>query len=435
MPVFLFWAGLVLISLAGVAQMAQADPVPVEVVGSESGYQLLRGGEPYSVRGAGMVDDDLERFVARGGNSIRTWTTRSEDTDMPALLDRADELGVTVALTLPMQPERYGFDYDDEAAVAAQLEMLRNEVLRYRDHPAVLMWIIGNELNHSYTNPRVWDAVNDVARMIKELDPHHPATTAIAGIRDEDILEILVRAPALDFISFQAYGRIFELRETLARLEFEQPFMITEWGTIGWWEMEKTSWGAPVELNSSEKADVFLRAYQDIMLPLADQLLGTYAFFWGQKQERTPTWFGVLTMDGAQTEAADVLEYIWTGQWPAHRVARVEQLRLDGKSARDNVIVQAGRDYPVHFEVSGADERALTYRWEIKPESDATQVGGDYEAYIPSLDRAQVSGNLASGQLLVAEPGAYRLFAYAEDDHGRVAHANIPLLVEDDLDQ
>ena len=426
--VFFTW---ILVVLMSASSAVQAAPVAVEIVRGEAGYQLLRGGQPYLVRGAGMVQDDLESFVARGGNAIRTWTTRSEETDMPALLDRAHALGVTVALTLPMQPERAGFDYDDEAAVAAQLDMLRQEVLRYRDHPALLVWIIGNELNHSATNPRVWDAVNDVARMIHELDPHHPATTAMAGIRDAVILEILERAPALDFLSFQTYGRIFELRDTLERLAFEQPFMITEWGTIGWWEMEATSWGAPVEMTSSEKADVFLRAQREVLSPVASQLLGSYAFFWGQKQERTPTWFGLLTREGEQTEATDVLEYIWTGAWPEQRTPRVQNLLLDGQSSRDNVILLAGQSYPVSFMVTHEGDGPLSYRWEIKPESDATQVGGDYETYIPSLEGALVPMDAAQASLRVPERGAYRLFAYAADAHGRVAHANIPFLVED----
>jgi hypothetical protein len=181
------------------------SPMKVEIFESDDGYRLLRGGRPYEIRGAGMSIDDIERFAANGGNSIRNWTTISDRQDTQALLDAAHAHGVTVALGLPMHAERHGFDYNDEAAVAKQLAMMQAEVLKYRDHPAVLAWLIGNELDHSYTNPRVWDAVNDVARMIHELDPNHPVSTTLSGFKEEVISEMLTRAPDLDFYSFQLW--------------------------------------------------------------------------------------------------------------------------------------------------------------------------------------------------------------------------------------
>ncbi len=422
---------MILTVLAVTATAAHAASNPVEIVRGDSGYELLRGGEPYTVRGAGMVYDDLEAFVARGGNSIRTWTTRADELDIPALLDQAHALGVTVALNLPMVPERHGFDYDDAEAVAAQLEAMRADVLKYRDHPALLLWIIGNELNHSYTNPRVWEAVNDVALMIRELDPYHPTTTAIAGIRAEVIEAVLERAPALDFLSFQVYGNLFRLPDALAGVSFDQPFMVTEWGTLGWWEMESTTWGAPVELTSSEKAEVFRRAQREVLTPLQSQLIGSYAFFWGQKQERTPTWFGLITPEGEQTEAIDVLETLWTGERPQQRAPRVESLTLAGHTSRENVIVLAGQSFPAHFVIAHDDLDRLDYHWEVKPESGATEVGGDYETYIPGVDGAITEADGARASVRVDERGAYRLFARVSDGNGRAAHANIPFLVED----
>ena len=269
-------------------------PVKVEIQRTDAGYVLLRGGEPYAVRGAGMAVDDLARFASHGGNSIRNWTTDDRVQNVRELLDEAHAHGVTVALGLPMRPQRHGFDYDDAAAVAAQRESFRDDIIRYRDHPALLAWIVGNELNHSYTNPRVFDAVNDVAKMIHELDPNHPVTTAIAGFDAKVVAEALARAPELDFLSFQLYGKLFSLPELVRSAGFSRPFMVTEWGSIGYWEMEKTSWGAPVELTSSEKAAVFQRAQRDVLATFTGQLLGSYVFLWGQKQERTPTWFGLF---------------------------------------------------------------------------------------------------------------------------------------------
>lgn len=111
------------------------------------------------------------------------------------------------------------------------------------------------------------------------------------------------------------------------------PFNQSDWGTIGYWEMEETSWGTPAELTSSEKADTYLRAHQAVVTPLEGQVIGSYAFLWGQKQERTPTWFGMLTEDGRETETVDVMHYIWTGSWPANRTPRVESIELDDHGA------------------------------------------------------------------------------------------------------
>ena len=406
-----------------------ASTVKVEIVPTETGYQLLRGGEPYEVRGAGMATDDLERFAAHGGNSIRTWNTLSAGTQ--ELLDKAHELGITVSLGLPVKAERHGFDYDDPEAVAAQLDLARKEVIKYRDHPALLTWLIGNELNHSYTNPAVWDAVNDIARMIHEEDPNHPVSSTLAGFNADVVADILARAPDLDFFSFQDYGSLFGLPHHMESTGFSEPFMVTEWGTIGYWEMETTDWGAPVELTSSEKADKILEAHEDVLEGFGDQLIGSYVFFWGQKQERTHTWFGLLMDSGEETETVDVMHFLWTGSWPENRTPRIDSILLDGKGHRDSVTLQAGEPAEAVIDVSDANGDALTIHWEVKAESTSTETGGDFEEPIPNIEGLLSSTNETRVKLTVSDPGAYRLYAYAYDGNGHAAHANIPFLVED----
>ena len=402
--------------------------VPVEVVETASGYRLLRGGVPYEVRGVGVQRDALASAAAHGANSVRTWTTDTPEMSAAELLDRAHALGMTVALCLPMTSERSGFDYDDERAVQEQFERLRAEVLKHRDHPALLFWIIGNELNHSSTNPKVYDAVGEVAGMIDELDPHHPATTALAGFHPAVIAEIRARAPQLDFLSFQVYGSLFALPERLEAAGFDAPFMVTEWGTIGHWEVEKTPWGAPVEMTSSEKADVYRRGHRDVLANLESQLIGSYVFLWGQKQERTPTWFGLLTEHGEETESVDVLSYFWTGKWPPNRSPQLLSLQLDGKTARDSVRLTTGARAVARVAAVDPDGDSLVYRWELKPESTATQDGGDFEPSLDSLDGSINDPNAAGTSIAVPSPGAYRLFVYVMDGQGHSAHANLPFL-------
>ncbi|MGI9202258.1 MAG: glycosyl hydrolase family 17 protein [Woeseiaceae bacterium] len=436
MPGILAAIGLaVLIMVTGCARPVPQQAVKVEIVKTDSGYQLLRAGKPYEVRGAGMAVDDIARFAAHGGNSIRNWSTSPEYQDTQALLDNAYANGVTVALCLSLVAERHGFDYSDPVAVAEQLAWVRKEVEKYRDHPALLAWIIGNELNHSHTNPAVFDAVNEVALLIKELDPNHPTTTTLAEPDAHLLSVVLERAPALDFISVQTYGALFGLPAVLQEIEFDAPLMVTEWGTIGYWEMQQTFWGAPHEITSTKKADTIRRGLHEIMPQLEPNLIGSYVFLWGQKQERTPTWFGLLTVDGDETESIDILHKAWTGSWPGNRTPQVQAMLLDGQNYEEDVMLVAGVEYTAALEATDPDGDALQYRWEVKPESDARQAGGDRELLIENVEGVVADNGSATVTITAPQTGNYRLFAYAFDDKGKTAHANIPFRVGSDLAQ
>ena len=430
--VALVWIALT-ISACSSGDDGAARAIKVEVVRGDSGYQLLRAGEPYKIKGAGLEFGDIVSFAEHGGNSIRTWTTENEVETAQEVLDKALANGVTVSVCLAMGAEHWGFDYDDPNAVAEQLAFLRGEVLKYRHHPALLVWIIGNELNFDYTNSKVYDAVNDVAKMVHELDPNHPTTTTITGVynREKELKDVATRAPDLDFVSFQVYGELAVLPQVIREVGFKEPFFVTEWGAIGHWEMPKTAWGAPIEMTSSEKANVYLEGYRDKLEPLEGQQIGSYAFLWGQKQERTPTWFGMFTEAGEETETVDVMHYIWNDSWPDNRSPQLKSMTLGGKTAHQNVILTADVSYEAIVDVFDPEDDALRYQWELKPESNATQVGGDFEKSIASLGDLSEDPTAATIRLAVSEPGEYRLFVYAYDDHGHAAHANIPLLVKD----
>jgi len=327
--------------------------------------------------------------------------------------------------------ERHGFDYDDEEAVTEQLEYARGEVMKYKDHPALLVWMVGNEANLFFENPRVFDAINDIARMIHEEDGRHPVTTALAGFSPELAGLIRERAPDLDFVSVQLYGDIVQLPAILEASEWETPLFVTEWGAIGHWEVPQTDWGAPIEQNSSEKAANYLRSYEIAIASNPQQIMGSYVFLWGQKQERTPTWYGVFLEDGAETEAVDAMHYIWNGEWPGNRSPGVDGMFLDERSAHDSVVLTSDSDYEAWISAADPDGDALSYRWEIMREGEATQEGGDLEDAPeriegliddPGLDRIRITAP--------AETGAYRLFAYVYDGQGSAGHANIPFYVE-----
>ena len=72
----------------------------------------------------------------------------------------------------------------------------------------------------------------------------------------------------------------------------------------------------------------------------------------------------------------------------------------------------------------------LRTEWRLLKESQAQQVGGDAEEIPDELDRHVLEINPATAEVLAPRtPGAYRLFVYAYDNAGAMAHANIPFLV------
>lgn len=402
-----------------------AQAVKVELRKSGDRYQLWRGGQPYYVKGAGGTSY-LSRIAAYGGNSIRTWGTQNAK----AILDSAHQNGLTVMMGLPVAAERHGFDYNDAVAVKKQLQKVREEVMALKDHPALLAWGIGNELNLSYKNPKVWDAVNDIAKMIREVDPNHPATTVLAGANRAEIEHIKARAPEIDLLAINTYGGLETLPAKLREAGWAGPYLVTEWGPTGHWEGLQTGWGAPVEETSSEKAAVYKRRYAYSMETDTANCLGSYVFLWGQKQERTPTWYGLFTENGEESAVVDVIHFLWSGIYPDNQAPHIYSFQLNGQKAHQSVRLKSGEEYEASVRVVDPNNDRLSLRWELLPEATEVGEGGDFEKrpsgvelQFEELDAHRISVTAP------AEPGAYRLFVYATDGHNKVATANIPFYV------
>lgn len=404
----------------------QQKPIPVEVRQVEGKFRLYRDGQPYYIKGAGG-SSQISELARRGGNSIRTWSTRNAR----AVLDSAQKYGITVLMGLHVQKERHGFDYDDEQAVRDQLQQLTAEVKQFKDHPALLAWGIGNELNLRYTNKKVWDAVNDIAAMIHEVDGLHPVTTMLAGVGKEEVDYINEHCPNLNFLSVQMYADVINVKKRVREAGWNGAYAVTEWGATGHWEVPLTPWGAAIEQTSSERAKLLLDHYEQGILSDSTQCLGSYVFLWGQKQERTPTWYGLFTEYGDAMESIDVMQYLWTGQWPKNRVPQIFDVLLEGKTRYDNVRLQPGQQATLTFRGYDFENDPLTIAAEVLPESRDLGDGGDYESRpqtLPGLFK-----EIQQDKVIFktpAESGAYRIFIYIRDGHNQAATANVPFYVE-----
>jgi hypothetical protein len=420
------------VSPAWAAPKPRADgPAKVEIRKMGDRYQLFVDGEPFTVKGAGLEFGSQEKLAEHGGNSFRTWRTENGQASGQQVLDRALTNGLYVTMGLEISRERHGFNYDDPAAVARQLAEVRAEVLKYRNHPALILWGIGNELNLNATNPKVWDAVNEISRMIHQVDTNHLTLTMLAGIGPDLVRQIKARAPDLDLLGIQMYADIVNLPRYLRETGWTGPYLVTEWGATGHWEVGKTQWGAPLENDSTTKADFYRKRFETAIRPDERQCLGSYVFLWGQKQERTPTWYGVFLESGEETAPVDVMHYLWNNAWPANRSPRLEGAWLNDKTGAQNIHVKPGQTCSAKVKVRDEDQDPLTYRWEIMEESTDLKTGGDVESKPKTL--AGLVQNPEKSEVTVKapdRPGAYRLFVYAFDGHGHAAHANIPFYVD-----
>ena len=130
-------------------------PVKVELVNKNGKFQLLVNNSPFYIKGAGLEFGNIESVAKHNGNSFRTWRTENGQQSGKEVLDEANKYGLKVAMGIEVGRERHGFDYNDSIAVKKQLDRIKQEVIELKDHPALLMWGIGNELNLRYKNPKV----------------------------------------------------------------------------------------------------------------------------------------------------------------------------------------------------------------------------------------------------------------------------------------
>lgn len=399
---------------------AERKAVPVELRATESGWQLFRGGEPYLIKGVGG-NTRLEEAAAAGANSIRLWGTD----DAGRFLDEAHALGLTVSVGVWLGHERHGFDYTDRAQLDAQLEIVRNAVIAHRDHPAVLIWVLGNEMEGfaEGDNPLVWAHVNEAAALVKSLDPHHPTMTVTAEIGGERVRYVHEECDAIDIHGINSYGGAASLPERLRKAGATKPYVLTEFGGPGSWESPQTSWGAPLELNSSEKAAYYERAYNSAVVENAREALGSYVFLWGAKMEGSPTWFGMFLPTGERLATVDTMQRLWSGKAVDSPAPEIEPILLNTDTQLD-----PGDQLVASVVARGASP--LEVEWTLLPESSEYTTGGDFRQTPAAMEGAVISASDAKATVEMPEyPGPYRLYATVRDEQGAAATANTPILV------
>jgi len=407
-------------------------PSKVEILSVDGKYSFYVNNKKFDLKGAGG-GGSLAELQKAGGNSLRTWSPANGQ----QLLDSAAKYNIMVAMGIGMGQELHGFNYNDTAAVAAQYRRNIRLIEQFKGHPNILCWVVGNELNLSPNrrvpvNPKVYDALKDIVDYIHKEDPNHPVTTTFAGVSRDHIRVALERCPDLDFISVQVYGGLSRMADMIKAAEIAKPFAITEYGPIGHWEMPRTEWGREIEEPSAVKASgIYDRIQKGIVSDPTGLCLGGYAFLWGQKQERTPTWYGIFLKTGEATAVVDELTRYWSGQYPANRAPKVDSLKLEGKNAVDNIYIKPGSACTAKVFASDPENNLLTYKWVIMKEVGQRSEGGAREIEpdgVPFTVLSDSNGVITFNA--PSEEGDYRIFSYVYDGRNKVGTANVPFFVK-----
>jgi hypothetical protein len=223
-------------------------------VGSESvfikrnttGFELIRNGNPFYIKGA-AGNSYFKELADTGGNTIRLYDT----VKIQIHLDEAFKQGLAVIVDVPIPP--YGTsNYLNENENQMLKQKVKDLIIKYKYHPALLMWNLGNEVNYPkiHWKDLIWENkskkrfiknFNEFIDIIKSEDANHPISTSKWNIDIEHYASFKIFSPDIDIISFNVFGDTKNINDKMNQYYFlfgEFPFFISEYGSDGicWWK-------------------------------------------------------------------------------------------------------------------------------------------------------------------------------------------------------
>ncbi|MGV9277258.1 discoidin domain-containing protein [Streptomyces griseosporeus] len=398
-------------------------PGAVKVEGSQGDWRLTVGGQPYTVKGVtwGPAIADAPTYLpdvrAMGANTIRTWGT---DGSSKALLDAAAANGIRVINGFWLQPGggpgsggcvNYVTDttYKNDS-----LSQFAQWAEAYKSHPATLMWNVGNEsvlgLQNCYSGSELeaqrnayTSFVNDVARKIHSIDPDHPVTSTDAWTGAWPYYRR--NAPDLDLYAVNAYNGVCKVRQDWTDGGYTKPYVITETGPAGEWEVPNDVNGVPDEPTDVQKADAYTKVW-NCVTGHQGVALGATLFHYGTEHDFGGVWFN-LVPDGRKRLSYYAVKRAYTGSTAGDNTPPV----ISTMSVSPASSAPAGGEFTVRADVRDPDGDPVTYK---------VFLSGNYASGDKRLVEAQWRAT-GSGTFAVTAPqklGVWKVYLQAEDGHG-----------------
>ena len=390
-------------------------------------YEVFRGFQIKGICGTTRLD----LAAAYGANTLRTYIPPSR-----AKLDNYQRLGlkVIVGIWMPHQGENQGqdgstWDWDYREKGDDQVKVFEETVSRIGDHPAILMWCLGNEVP---LDPAYLETVNRMSLALHQRFPKQLTSLTMVNAPADKIALVKQYASDLDVIGYNSYGQgaVGGASQNL-EAEWGRAYYVSELGPQGPWWGNKTAWGVVYEQSYDAKLDDLRDSFKKI--DAAPRCLGSTMFLWGSGPLQRPTYFcaflnpqgNVKSVDEKELCATPITEefcHYWSGRYPQERGPLLTKIKIDGQTNESDAVVMSGQPFKVTATATSLDEKnsQLQFRWWILDKAGKT-VSGPVNSDQPI---AEITAPKAPGT-------TYVLMGYVIGSGKRASGFTVPILVKD----
>ena len=394
----------------------------VRISGTKGRWEILVNGEPFRLQGVGAGShegkyektDYLKLAQELGANTVRTWGVNQGTRQY---LDRAHRYGLYVNAGIWMNPVLYnqkGSYISDERYKKKLVKDILTYVRKYKNHPAVLFWNIGNEVIFWTKRKRERIAfcrfLEEIIQKIHQIDPHHPViytsafTTAVPYIKKY--------VPSLDILGVNAYGGFDKLHQEIIE-QLDIPYIVTEYGTLGDWDRPKDLGQIALESTDDLKAHYYKKRAHKIK-GFYGYCLGGFAFHLGDTTQVSHTWWN-LTHGPYLKQAYLTIQEFYTGKKIEPGIPVVKDMQFSKRKG-----LKPQEEVSVTLKVNH-DERVVRYEYFATTAETASYFSEYPNRKIPLEVRGKGKNVTFTAP---SQEGTYRIYAAAYDDMGRVSVFN-----------
>ncbi|WP_299521248.1 glycoside hydrolase family 2 TIM barrel-domain containing protein [Winogradskyella sp.] len=397
-------------------------------------WVLKVDGAPFDIKGATFgYDKDVDNYDTYfkdlqflGVNAIRTWAT-GENT--PQLLDAAERHGIKVMVGIWMRHGRPGMEDDDHFDYLIDIEGMEvmydnaiETVEKYKNHPAVLTWGIGNEvyLNMATDEEKLAYSklLERICSKIKQLDPNHPITSVEAWTFGLDWWEDHV--PSIDIYGLNSYGPgAGFLQDELDKRNINKPYIITEFGVTGEWDAQADKNGVKIEPSDNEKYNAIVKGYKEWIVN-KPSCLGVYVFHYNSSNDFISTWLFTHVTNLKRPQYWAIRE-AFTGKKPNNKVPEIETFSLPDSQYKSGIWI------PVNLKVNDPENERLKVSFHYNQREGSRKRRNQ-------INPLNFRGNLSEGFEieLPKEHGVIKVYTYVEDGvKSNLGIASTSIMVED----